>query len=293
VGGRDLTSVAAHRRNIGVVFQNYALFPHLSVSDNVAFGLRAQRVPGPEVEQRVGAALALVRMEEFAHRAVSLLSGGQQQRIAVARAIVVKPSLLLLDEPFSALDRKLRETMQIEMRHLLRDLGITSIFVTHDQDEALVMSDRVAVMNEGRIEQLGPPGEVYARPRSLYVMEFVGQSTRIAGRVAAAAGGAVAVDTPLGRLSAPGQAAPGAAVVVGVRPETILLGAGAADEFNTIKATLLDVVFFGAKTVLILASPTPDDRILVELARRPPALEIGADVAVRWPIEDTLVFPAP
>ena len=132
-------------------------FPHLTVAENVAFGLKAQRVAKAEIDTRVREALALVRMEGFADRSVLALSGGQQQRIAVARAIVVKPSLLLLDEPFSALDRKLRETMQIELRHLLRELGITSIFVTHDQDEALVMSDRIAVMNEGRIEQLGKP----------------------------------------------------------------------------------------------------------------------------------------
>ena len=161
--GRELTRVAAHKRNIGVVFQNYALFPHLTVAENVAFGLQAQGAPKAEIGARVREALALVRMEDFADRSVTALSGGQQQRIAVARAIVVKPTLLLLDEPFSALDRKLRETMQIEMRHLLRDLGITSIFVTHDQEEALVMSDRVAVMNEGRIEHLGTPAEVYAQ----------------------------------------------------------------------------------------------------------------------------------
>jgi len=291
VSGRDLTRVAAHRRNIGIVFQNYALFPHLSVADNVAFGLRAQRVPRVEIEERVRAALALVRMEGFAGRAVSALSGGQQQRTAVARAIVVKPSLLLLDEPFSALDRKLRETMQIEMRHLLRDLRITSLFVTHDQDEALVISDRIAVINEGRIEHLGGPGEVYARPKTLYVMEFIGQSTRIAGRVTSGAQGTVSIDTPLGRLSAPASYPPGTAVVVGVRPEAILLGEGREAEFNHIRAKLLDIVFFGSKTVLILASAVPGDRILVELARRPPSLEVGADVAVRWRVDDSMVFP--
>ena len=139
IAGRELTRVAAHKRNIGVVFQSYALFPHLTVAENVAFGLQARRIPKAEVANRVAEALSLVRMVEFAGRGVTSLSGGQQQRIAVARSIVVKPALLLLDEPFSALDRKLRETMQIDLRRLLRDLGITSIFVTHDQDEALVM----------------------------------------------------------------------------------------------------------------------------------------------------------
>jgi putative spermidine/putrescine transport system ATP-binding protein len=293
VGGRDLTRVAAHRRNIGVVFQSYALFPHLTVAENVAFGLKAQRASKAEIEQRVREALGLVRMQSFADRSVAALSGGQQQRIAVARAIVVKPTLLLLDEPFSALDRKLRETMQIEMRHLLRNLGITSIFVTHDQDEALVMSDRIAVMSEGRIEHLGSPGEVYSRPRTLYVMEFVGQSTRIAGRVAGGSHGSLSIDTPLGRLQAPGSFAAGAAVVVGVRPEAILLGEGPEAEFNNLRAKLYDIVFFGSKTTLMFSGAGPGDQILVEVARLPQSLGPGQEVAIRWRIDDTMVFAAP
>jgi putative spermidine/putrescine transport system ATP-binding protein len=292
IGGRELTRVAAHRRNIGVVFQNYALFPHLTVAENVAFGLYAQGAPKAEIGERVREALALVRMEDFAERSVTALSGGQQQRIAVARAIVVKPTLLLLDEPFSALDRKLRETMQIEMRHLLRDLGITSIFVTHDQEEALVMSDRVAVMNEGRIEHLGTPSEVYARPKTLYVMEFVGQSTRIAGRVVAASQGLASIDTPLGRISARVAATAAASVFVGVRPEAILLGKGPEAEFNNLRAKVFDTIFLGSKTTLLLTGSAPDDRLMVELARLPQALAPGVDVAIRWRIEDTLVFPA-
>ena len=229
INDSDITRVAAHKRNIGVVFQNYALFPHLTVEQNVAFGLVAQRQPQADITRRVADALALVRMQDFAGRRISALSGGQQQRVAVARAIVVKPTLLLLDEPFSALDRKLRETMQIEMRHLLRELGITSIFVTHDQDEALVMSDRIAVMNNGRIEQLGTPAEVYGQPSTLHVMEFVGQSTRLAGRVGAGgrpASEAMTVETPLGVIRAPqrGAGPMSGPVIVGVRPECIALG---------------------------------------------------------------------
>jgi len=293
VGGRDLTRVAAHRRNIGVVFQNYALFPHLTVAENVAFGLKAQRVAKAEIEARVREALALVRMESFADRSVLALSGGQQQRIAVARAIVVKPSLLLLDEPFSALDRKLRETMQIELRHLLRELGITSIFVTHDQDEALVMSNRIAVMSEGRIEHLASPSDVYSRPKTLYVMEFVGQSTRIAGHVVASDRGTVTIKTPYGRISAAASFAPNTNVVVGVRPEAILPGEGAGAEFNNIRAKLFDIVYFGPKTNLLFEATAPADRIIVELARRPQALAAGDDVALRWRTEDTMVFPVP
>ena len=294
VAGRDLTRVAAHKRNIGVVFQNYALFPHLTVAENVAFGLHARRIPRAEVTQRVTEALSLVRMEDFASRGITSLSGGQQQRIAVARSIAVKPALLLLDEPFSALDRKLRETMQIELRRLLRDLGITSIFVTHDQDEALVMSDRIAVMNEGRIEHLGVANEIYGKPKSLFVLEFVGQSTRLRGSVVRSLGGLVEVDTALGRVRSAGSFLPDSEVVIAVRPEAVALGEGPESEFNNHRAVLSDVVYLGSKTQLLLQGGRPGDHIQVEMSRPPQgALTPGSEVAIRWRIEDTMVFPAP
>ena len=296
VDGDDITRLAAHKRNIGVVFQNYALFPHLTVEQNVAFGLLAQRRPKGEIVAQVDHALGLVRMKAFADRRIAALSGGQQQRVAVARAIIVKPTLLLLDEPFSALDRKLRETMQIELRHLLRDLGITSIFVTHDQDEALVMSDRIAVMNEGRIEQLGTPGEIYRSPSSLHVMEFVGQSTRLAGAVESVSAGVAEIRTPLGVIRAPvGRmgARVGEAVVFGVRPESMALGDRADGDFNHVRAELADIVFFGAKTALHFKAPGVDDRIQAEVARVPAGLSPGSQVDLRWPVTETMVYPAP
>jgi putative spermidine/putrescine transport system ATP-binding protein len=296
IGGNDLTQVPAHKRNIGVVFQNYALFPHLSVEQNVAFGLEAQGTPKAEIGGRVQNALALVRMQAFAERRISALSGGQQQRVAVARALVVKPSLLLLDEPFSALDRKLRETMQIELRHLLRDLEITSIFVTHDQDEALVMSDRIAVMNEGRIEQLGTPGEVYSSPASLHVLEFVGQSTRIGGIASALSQGApIVIETPIGQIRAPVRSNSGGAgkVVIGVRPECVVLGERPSGDFNEITAELADIVFFGSKTALHFKPPGSEDRIQVEVARLPSDIAPGVALKLHWPIAETMVYPAP
>ena len=299
VDGGDITYVAAHKRNIGVVFQNYALFPHLTVEQNVGFGLMAQRRPKSEVATAVANALELVRMQDYAGRRISALSGGQQQRIAVARAIVVKPTLLLLDEPFSALDRKLRETMQIELRHLLRELNITSIFVTHDQDEALVMSDRIAVMNNGRIEQLGAPGEVYRRPTSLQVLEFVGQSTRLAGTVVGDSGtagdGLVVVDTPFGKIKAPRRNDQPMAgrVVVGVRPESVVLGDRPGADSNQIKARLADVVFFGSKTALHFATESDGDRLQVELSRLPDGLAPGVELTLRWPVAETMVYPQP
>jgi putative spermidine/putrescine transport system ATP-binding protein len=292
VGGRELTRLPAHRRNVGVVFQSYALFPHLSVADNVAFGMRAQGRGKAEVTAQVERSLALVQMSAFADRPVTALSGGQQQRIAVARALAVEPALLLLDEPFSALDRKLRETMQIELRHLLRQLEITAIFVTHDQDEALIMSDRIAVMNAGQIEQLDTPTAVYARPESLYVLEFVGQSTCLAGRVTGNAGGEVEVETASGPLRAPGRWSIGAEVVVAVRPESTQLGEGSESGYNTIRLTVADIVFQGSRTMLHFAAVGAGDRLLAELSRLPSAdIAPGMALPVRFRVADTMVFP--
>jgi len=304
VGGADVTRLPAHRRNIGVVFQNYALFPHLTVAENLAFGLRARGAPRGERAGRVAAALDLVRMGEHAGKPVTALSGGQQQRVAVARALVVRPSLILLDEPFSALDRKLRDAMQVELKTLLREVGITAIFVTHDQEEALVVSDRIAVMNSGRIEQLAAPEALYHRPATLYVLDFVGRSTRLGGRVAASGGGVVSVDTALGRVRARGGFLPGSPVVVAVRPEAIALGPphdgdgdndGAATEGeNALPARVADVGFLGSRVQMHLDLPAGgDDRGLVEAARLPAAVSgPGAAVTLRFRAEDAMVFPA-
>jgi ABC-type Fe3+/spermidine/putrescine transport system ATPase subunit len=174
IGGRDVTGMPVDRRNIGMVFQSHALFPHMTVAENVSFGLRMRGVPRREQVSRVSAALGLVHLADYGARHPHQLSGGQQQRVALARALVISPSVLLLDEPFGALDRKLREAMQIELRQLTRQLGMTAVFVTHDQHEALVLSDRIAVMNGGRIEQLGSPAEVFDRPRTRFVADFMG-----------------------------------------------------------------------------------------------------------------------
>ena len=292
VGGRELTRLPAHRRNVGVVFQSYALFPHLSVADNVAFGMRAQGRSKAEVAAQVDRSLALVQMSAFADRPVTALSGGQQQRIAVARALAVEPALLLLDEPFSALDRKLRETMQIELRQLLRKLQITAIFVTHDQDEALIMSDRIAVMNAGQIEQLDTPTAIYARPESLNVLEFVGQSTCLAGRVTGNAGGEVEVETAIGPVRAPGRWSIGAEVVVAVRPESTQLGEGSERGYNTLHLTVADIVFQGSRTMLHFAAVADGDRVLAELSRLPSAdIAPGTTLPVRFRVADTMVFP--
>jgi len=289
--GRDLTALAAYRRNIGIVFQNYALFPHLSVADNVAFGLRARKMPKAEVASAVDDCLELVRLADFADRPIQSLSGGQQQRVALARALAIKPSLLLFDEPFSALDRKLRESMQIELRTILRRLSITAIFVTHDQEEALIMSDRIAVMNGGVIEQFASPATLYDRPTTDFVLGFVGLSTRLAGRVIASDATGSVVATAAGEVRVPLGYLRGTEVVVGVRPERIGVGPVADEAFNAIVARLSDIVFCGARTQCHFETAS-DDRLLIDVDReRAAGLRIGSEATLNWKISDTLVFP--
>jgi putative spermidine/putrescine transport system ATP-binding protein len=185
VGGADITDVSPAKRNIGMVFQNYALFPHMSVARNIAFPLQMRGVPRSEIEHRVIQAMALVELRGYGERLPSQLSGGQQQRVALARAVVFDPTLLLLDEPFGALDRKLRESMQLEVRRLQRRLGLTTVFITHDQEEALVLSDRIAVMDGGAIRQIGAPDEIYDRPADAFVAQFIGESNLLVGEITA------------------------------------------------------------------------------------------------------------
>ncbi len=175
VGGQDITDVPVHRRDMGMVFQSYALFPHRTVAQNVAFGLRMREVSKADIDRRVAAALAQVALTGMEDRRPSQLSGGQQQRVALARALVIEPRVLLCDEPLGALDRKLRQQMQFELKELQRRLGVTLVFVTHDQEEALAMSDRIAVMNRGKVEQVGAPTEIYERPRTRFVADFIGE----------------------------------------------------------------------------------------------------------------------
>ncbi|MBV8650740.1 MAG: ABC transporter ATP-binding protein, partial [Alphaproteobacteria bacterium] len=189
--GADLLKVKPSRRGLGIVFQSYALFPHMTVAENVAFGLETQRVPRPEREKRVADILALVGLAAFADRYPRRLSGGQQQRVALARALVIKPRVLLLDEPLSNLDAKLREEMQIELRQIQRTIGTTTILVTHDQAEAMALSDRVVVMNKGKAEQIAPPDEAYEHPASAFVASFLGKTNVLPGEVSLAAEGRV------------------------------------------------------------------------------------------------------
>ncbi len=247
---RDVTGVPPHRRDIGFVFQQYALFPHLTVFDNVAYPLKMRRLPGAETRARVDEALELVRLTGFDRRYPAQLSGGQQQRVALARAIVFRPPVLLMDEPMSALDKRLRDEMQYELRSLQQKLGITTIAVTHDQTEALVMSDTVVVLNKGAIEQIGAPHEVYRRPRTEFVATFVGESNILRGTLVERDGQNWLDVDGAPRLRLPAETATGGAMTAGrpvtyvIRPESISLGES-GDAAVRAGGTVVEVSFVG------------------------------------------------
>lgn len=226
VDGSAIDHLPPGRRGVGIVFQSYALFPHMSAAENVAYGLEARRVPRAEIARKVEAALAAVRMERFADRRPRALSGGQQQRVALARALAIEPSILLLDEPFAALDRSLRLDLQLEIKRIQRRFGVTAVLVTHDQDEAMSMADRMAVMNGGQVEQVGPPAEVYDRPATAFVAGFVGTTNRLPGRVEARDGKGYLIRLDAGASVTVASARGfdiGARVVVCARPEQLEL----------------------------------------------------------------------
>src|SRR6201996_6822855 len=223
--GRDVTGVNAADRNIGMVFQSLALFPHMTVAENVAFGLKMKGAASAAIEKRVKRMLEMVRLDQLSDRYPSQMSGGQQQRVALARAIAVEPSILILDEPFGALDRKLREAMQVELHQLTREMKITALFVTHDQEEALMLSDSIAVMNKGRIEQYGTPQEIYATPTTRFVADFMGMTNFLQGGVTGQTAGGLDIWVGDGPMRAPefASVSSGAEVTFAVRPEKVLL----------------------------------------------------------------------
>jgi spermidine/putrescine transport system ATP-binding protein len=285
--GVDVSRVPPHKRNVNTVFQQYALFPHMSVWDNVAFGPRNKKVPKAEITRRVDEMLGVVRLSEFAARRPSALSGGQQQRVALARALVNLPSALLLDEPLAALDLKLREAMQIELKRIQREVGITFVFVTHDQGEALTMSDRIAVMSEGVVEQIGTPEDIYERPATLFVAGFIGSANLLPGTAVSSDGDATVVELQAGSTvrARGGVRRPnvGDPVSVMLRPERLRVAVTEPPDGDRLSGTVTDLIFQGATVRLLmrLADGT-EVTTLIDADDDLPLLRPGDTVWVTW-----------
>jgi len=283
LAGEDLTHRRPYERNIGVVFQNYALFPHMTVERNVAFPLRMRAFPRARQAERVREVLDMVGLGRFADRQPRQLSGGQQQRVALARALVFNPDVLLLDEPLGALDKNLREQMQVELKRIHREVGITMVYVTHDQTEAMTMSDRIAVFNHGTLEQTAPPLDVYHRPRTRFVGEFIGDSNFFGGRVDAGAPGRVELDR-LGPIQADPDACrrlAGASVDVLLRPERLQLQHAGATLPNHVPLTIGVIVNYGDSVLVIGDAGGQSVRMRIAGAQ-PDAIREGATVIVGW-----------
>jgi spermidine/putrescine ABC transporter ATP-binding subunit len=295
IGGALVNGKRPYERNLGMVFQNYALFPHLTVERNVAFGLEQRRVAKAEIPGRVRRALEMVRLppDTYARRKPGELSGGQKQRVALARALVVEPPILLLDEPLGALDLKLRKDMQLELKALNRESGITFVYVTHDQEEALTMSDRIAVMDHARIAQIGTPAEIYEQPRTAFVARFIGESSFIAGKVVARQDQRVTVERPDGsRVEVCGERSVGARACVAVRPENLALEPvnGYVNGHNAIHGTVSQLIYRGEMLHVRVAVDAGED-ILVALRNRgqlrsPVPWQQGQRVSVTWEVEN-------
>jgi spermidine/putrescine transport system ATP-binding protein len=296
--GRDVSRVPPYRRNVNTVFQHYALFPHMTVADNVAFGPRSLKLAPGETSRRVGQLLDVVRLTPFADRKPAQLSGGQQQRVALARALANYPSALLLDEPLGALDLKLRQAMQIELKRIQREVGITFIYVTHDQEEALTMSDRIAVMNEGRVEQIGTPQEIYHSPSSVFVANFIGVANLIPAVVQELNGtSALVLVAGSHRIAVPRGAAPprpGAAATVMVRPERLRLseGAGAPPGAAGLPVTLEHAVFQGPVVRCSLRAADGSEIVAHVGPEHPlPPLQPGLALRVEWDHDAARLLP--
>ena len=286
IGEADVTDLPVWRRKIGMVFQSYALFPHMSVTENVVFGLNRRGVRGAAAAKEVKRVLELVRLSGLEDRRPKQLSGGQQQRVALARAIVTDPDVLLLDEPLSALDRRLRQEMQVELRRIQRERGLTTIFVTHDQEEALTLSDRVAILDNGRIVQEGAPSEIYERPRTRFAASFLGDANFLTGEVVA---GGVQVGEFLVR-TADLLPPPGTVVTLAVRPEKMALHApGASGGDNRMPARIRSVIYAGAASTYLLDGPDGMDLKVFAQNRAGPPAEIGGEVVLAWAAEHAIL----
>ena len=298
--GGDIGVVPPQKRGFGMVFQNFAIFPHLCVFENVAFPLRARRMPDAQIRERVAGALELVRLARFAGRLPRQLSGGQQQRVAIARAVVFNPSVVLMDEPLGALDKNLRYQMQVEIKEIQRRLGMTVVYVTHDQEEAMNMSDRLAIMNNGRIVQVGPPTQVYEHPHDVFVARFLGEANLIEGALDGAAGEFASIRTAAGLTlrarSASGAAAAGTRANLFFRPERVAIAtenAATGVDTNHARGRVAQASFLG-NILRYAVEVEPGQHVTVDVqnARGVAPLPVGADVSLAWHASDSVLLLA-
>ena len=290
--GADIGRTPVHKRDIGMVFQNYALFPHMTVYDNVAFGLSVRGEGEGDTKRRVGEILDLVQLTGLDQRKPKQLSGGQQQRVALARALVTRPRVLLLDEPLGALDKQLRQGMQIELRRIQREVGITTVFVTHDQEEALTLSDRIAIFDKGNVVQAGPPLEVYERPHNRFAAGFLGEANFLPGKVSAVANGLARVTLELGATAvcAAADLKPGNSVLIALRPEKIALAPAPTPE-NSLSGKVVTVVFSGSSTTYRV-DVAGQILVVFQQNRAAETLRPGDGVILTWsPAHNVVVAP--
>ena len=294
--GEPINNVPPYKRRIGMVFQNYALFPHMTVNENLAFPLEVRKLPRTEIEQRVQKVLDMIQLGQFGNRRPGQLSGGQQQRVAVARALVFEPKLVLMDEPLGALDKQLREQMQYEIKHIHENLGVTVVYVTHDQSEALTMSNRIAVFNDGIIQQLATPADLYERPENAFVAQFIGENNRLRGKVTSVNGRSCAVEVEGGRIEAfpVNIDGPGSATTLSLRPERVRINPPAGECPNLFDARVEELIYLGDHMRTRVSVCGHDDFIVkVPNAGGHTHLRPGDAVRVGWHVEDCRALDAP
>jgi putative spermidine/putrescine transport system ATP-binding protein len=288
IGGADITTHPPRKRNIGMVFQSYALFPHMTVADNIAYGLRVRGVPTREIDTRVNAVLTMVQLDGLGKRRIQQLSGGQQQRVALARAMVIEPSVLLMDEPLGALDRQLRKHVQLEIRRLHRELGRTTLYVTHDQEEALVMSDRIGIMRRGTIEQIGKPDELYRRPANVFVAEFLGESNVIKGRIIERSGDVARLAASDLGLEVIGPC--GAGIAAGMEAGAVIRPEAVGYSDDGLPARVREIVYLG-ELLAIRLSLSSGQEVWRRCFSGNETPQEGAEVRLSWRQEDVHIVP--
>ena len=289
LNGQSLRKIPPFRRNLGVVFQNYALFPHKTVGENVAFSLRRRKLPRSTISQKVSAILKLVELEGFETRSVNQLSGGQQQRVALARALVFEPSLVLMDEPLGSLDRKLREQMQFEVKRLHRACGMASVYVTHDQGEALTMSDRIAILHDAKLQQVGTPREIYEHPANLFVAKFIGQNNTLSGSVQCLNGSTCIVKLDTGQYITArrdGSHSVGDRAFVCVRPEKITIEGSDGNHLNSLQGTVTELIYFGDHFRVCVEVPGQGAVVAIHRQRMDGIrVRPGTEIQLKWESE--------